>query len=72
MWLILSCITFAGVLNYCPEVPVKWCAGIVLVCNVLVFSLYAKRLVGERNAKIKEIQEKERAALVAEAKKMEE
>ena len=69
LWLTLTCITFAGVLNYCPEVPVKWCAGLVLVCNVLVFWRYARRLVKERNAKIEEIQKKEREALTNEAKK---
>jgi len=72
VWGILTIITFAGVLNYCPETFVKWCAGILLVCNGFIFWRFAKRLTDERNAKIKEIQDKERAALVAEAKKMEE
>ena len=67
-WGVFAIIAFAGVLNYCPEVPVKWCSGIVLICNGLVLWRYARRLVRERNAKIEEIQKKERAALVEEAK----
>lgn len=47
LWGMLTIVTFAGVLNYCPEAFVKWCAGIVLVMNGLIIWRYAKRLTTE-------------------------
>lgn len=47
VWGIISIITFAGVLNYCPEPFVKWCAGIVLVMNGIIIWRYVRRLVKE-------------------------
>lgn len=44
VWGMLTIVTFAGVLNYCPEAVVKWCAAIVLVMNGLIIWRYAKRL----------------------------
>ena len=65
---ILAIITFAGVLNYCPEPLVKWCAGILLVANLGVIGFYAHRLVKDKNAKIEALQQKERDELVEQAK----
>ena len=49
VWGLISIITFAGVLNYCPESFVKWCAGIVLVMNGIIIWRYARRLVKEHD-----------------------
>ena len=49
VWGLISIITFAGVLNYCPEPFVKWCAGIVLVMNGVIIWRYARRLVKEHD-----------------------
>lgn len=49
VWGMLTIVTFAGVLNYCPEAFVKWCAGIVFAMNGIIIWRYARRLVKEHD-----------------------
>lgn len=67
VWGIISIITFAGVLNYCPEPFVKWCAGILLVLNLTILGFYAYRLVKDKRMAVEAIQQKERDELVEQA-----
>lgn len=69
IWGMLAIINFAGVMNYCPEAFVKWCAGILLVGNGFLIWRYGKRLVAEKDAAIEEIQKEEREELVKKANK---
>ena len=69
VWGIIAIINFAGVLNYCPENFVKWCAGILLAGNAVIIYTYGKRLVADKNAAIEAIQAKERQELIDSAKK---
>lgn len=67
IWGALAIINFAGVMNYCPESFVKWCAAILLIGNGVLIWRYGKRLVDEKNAQIVAIQQKEREELVKKA-----
>lgn len=67
VWGIVTIVTFAGVLNSCPEAFVKWCAGITLAFNGTAIFFLAKKFLRERNDKLVKIQEAEREALVQQA-----
>lgn len=67
VWGVISIATFAGVMNYCPEPFVKWCAGILLVLNLAILGFYASRLVKDKRMAVEALQQKERDELVEQA-----
>lgn len=44
LWGVLAVVTFAGILNYCQESFVRWCAGGLLVVNGVLIYYFAKKL----------------------------
>ena len=58
VWGLVTIATLAGVLNYCPEPFVKWCAGIVAAMNAVIIWRYIKRLAKEKDAAIEALQDK--------------
>lgn len=63
VWGIIAIITFAGVLNYCPEGFVKWCAGILLAINAVAIGACGWYIYKQHSAKVKELQDKNKESL---------